>query len=97
MNWFSTRLLAIPVKPEVLCLSPQKMATCKKRKYEDESRGFRQEWEEKFAFMEKGEKPVFNLQYLIILKSVILNGTMTPFTDTFTTNIRQNHRFVHTK
>ena len=35
--------------------------------------------------------------YLIILRSVILNGTMTPITDTSTANIRQNQRFDDTQ
>ena len=34
------------------------MATCKKRKYEDENRGFRQELEETFAFIERSRKPL---------------------------------------
>ena len=35
------------------------MATCKKRKYEDENRQFRQEWEEKYAFIERSGKPLY--------------------------------------
>ena len=34
------------------------MATCKKRKYEDENRQFRQELEEKSAFIERSGKPL---------------------------------------
>ena len=34
------------------------MASCKKRKYEDENRGFRQECEKKFSFIERSGKPL---------------------------------------
>lgn len=38
----------------------KKLATsnCKKRKYEDENRNFKPEWEEDFAFTVKGDKPL---------------------------------------
>ena len=45
--------------------------------------------------MKEAEKlcVLFEILCLIILKSVILNGTMTPITDTSTANFRQNQRF----
>ena len=33
------------------------MTSCKKRKYTEENRGFQQEWEENFAFIERNGKP----------------------------------------
>ena len=43
------------------------MATCMKKEYDDENRRFRQEWEEKFSFIERSERP------LCVICNTVLN------------------------
>ena len=52
-------------------------SNCKKRKYEDEKRNFKPEWEEDFAFTVKGGKPkdFENIWYIYMCVLVITESS----------------------
>ena len=56
-----------------MCFVFPKIVTCKKRKYKDKNRGFRQEWEETLAFIDRVGKSLCLTYHAVLNHSIFGN------------------------